>query len=98
MFPSGARRRGSLARAGSAYDSKDEIIGLVPEPRVLADREACWATRLVWGALLACLSPELTIGLVGVVASGSVAPAASLAPGRASALPAAIAARVNHAA
>ena len=53
------------------------MMGLMPEPRVLADREACWATRLVWGALLAWLSPVIllvtTIGLFGVAASGSVA-------------------------
>jgi hypothetical protein len=77
-------------------------MGLMPEPRELVDREASWATRLVWGVLLVWLSPVfllvLAIGLVGVAASGSVTLAAKLAPGRVSALPTALAEPMNHAA
>jgi hypothetical protein len=100
--PNGGSTSRPRARAGSAPDSEDEIMDLMSKAMVVADREACWATRLVWGALLAWLSPVfllvLTIGLVGMAASRSVTLAAKLAPGRASALPAPLAEPMNHAA
>jgi hypothetical protein len=83
-------------------DSEDEVMSPMPEVKVLADREARGATRLVRGVLLVWLSPVIllvmAIGLVGMAASGSIALASKLAPGRASALAAALAEPRNHAA
>ena len=75
---------------------------LLPESRESTGHEPSWTTRLVWGVLLAWLSPVLlivmAIGLVGVAVSGSAGLAAKSSRARDCGVAAPLAGPVNRAA